>query len=58
MLSYKQLSNKFTLSGPVLYKNQRGHVVAMNDLNHTLTIEVDGVNHPNVKYDEVDKYDR
>ena len=46
MLSYKQLSNKFTLGGPVLYKNHRGHVVAMNDLNHTLTIEVDGVNHP------------
>lgn len=51
-----ELTRKLTLGGPVRYRKLRGHVVAMNDLNQTVTIELNGLNYPNVPYEDVKPY--
>lgn len=52
----EELNRKFTLGGPVSFRHQRGHVVGMNDLNNTVTIELNGLSYPNVPYEEVKPY--
>lgn len=54
----KQLTSLFLFGGPVKYHNQRCHVVAMNDLLHTVKLEHDGKIIPMpIKPEEVETYD-
>lgn len=56
-MDYKLITEKFIIGGPVKYQDQRGHIIAMNDINHTITVDVDGKPHTDVHYDEVSEYE-
>lgn len=55
-MNKSELTRKFTLGGPVSFRHQRGHVIGMNDLNNTVTVELNGLSYSNVQYDEVKPY--
>lgn len=56
-MTYGELTKRFLFGGPVYYHNQRCHVVAMNDLLKTVTLEFNRKIIPDVKPGEVEKYD-
>lgn len=56
-MTYDELSKHFLFGGPVQYHNHRCHVVAMNDLLKTVTLELDRRTIPDVKPEEVETYD-
>jgi hypothetical protein len=57
-MNYDKLKYYFLFGGPVKYHNQRCHVVAMNDLLHTVKLEQDGKIIPKpIKPEEVETYD-
>lgn len=53
----KQLTSLFLFGGPVQYHNHRCHVVAMNDLLKTVTLEFNRKIIPDVRPGEVKPYD-
>lgn len=58
MINYHELVKRFLFGGPVWYHNQRCHVIAMNDLLHTVKLEHDGKIIPKpIKSEEVEIYD-
>ena len=58
MINYHELVKRFLFGGPVKYQGQRCHVVAMNDLLHTVKLEHNGEIIPkSIKPEEVEKYD-
>lgn len=56
-MNYDKLKYYFLFGGPVKYHNQRCHVVAMNDLLKTVTLEFNRKIIPDVRSGEVGKYD-
>lgn len=56
-MNYDELTEHFLFGGPVKYDNKRCHVVGMNDLLKTVTLECNGENIPVVKPKEVGPYD-
>lgn len=57
-IKYQDLAKHFLFGGPVRYYNKRCHVVAMNDLLHTVKLEHNGEIIPkSIKPEEVEKYD-
>lgn len=57
-MNYDELTDHFLFGGPVRYHNKRCHVVAMNDLLHTVKLEHDGKIIPKpIKSEEVETYD-
>lgn len=58
MIKYHELVKRFLFGGPVRYHNKRCHVVAMNDLLHTVKLEHNGkiILKP-IKPEEVETYD-
>lgn len=57
-MKYSDLTDHFLFGGPVKYHDQRCHVVAMNDLLQTVTLECNGKVIPKpVKPEEVGTYD-
>lgn len=57
-MTYNELTDHFLFGGPVKYQGKRCHVVAMNDLLHTVKLEHDGKIIPkSIKSEEVEKYD-
>ena len=57
-IKYQDLAKHFLFGGPVRYHNQRCHVIAMNDLLHTVKLEHNGEIIPkSIKPEEVEKYD-
>ena len=57
-INYSDLTKHFLFGGPVRYYNKRCHVVAMNDLLHTVKLEHNGEIIPkSIKPEEVEKYD-
>ena len=57
-MDYNELTKRFLFGGPVRYQGQRCHVIAMNDLLHTVTLEHDGKIIPKpIKPEEVGTYD-
>lgn len=56
-MNYDKLKYYFLFGGPVKYHNHRCHVVAMNDLLKTVTLELDRRTIPGVKPEEVKAYD-
>lgn len=56
-MNYDKLKYYFLFGGPVKYHNQRCHVVAMNDLLKTVTLEFNRKIIPDVRPGEVEKYD-
>ena len=57
-INYSDLTKHFLFGGPVRYHNKRCHVVAMNDLLHTVTLEHNGEIIPKpIKSEEVETYD-
>lgn len=56
-MKYSDLTDHFLFGGPVRYHNHRCHVVAMNDLLKTVTLELDRRTIPDVKPEEVETYD-
>lgn len=58
MINYHELVKRFLFGGPVRYYNKRCHVIAMNDLLHTVKLEHDGEIIPkSMKPEEVGIYD-
>lgn len=56
-MTYDDLTKRFLFGGPVQYHNHRCHVVAMNDLLETVTLEFNRKIIPDVRSWEVEKYD-
>lgn len=57
-MKYSDLTDYFLFGGPVKYHDKRCHVVAMNDLLHTVKLEHDGKIIPkSIKPEEVETYD-
>ena len=57
-MKYSDLIRRFLFGGPVKYQGQRCHVVAMNDLLHTVKLEHNGkVISKTIKPEEVEPYD-
>ena len=57
-MNYDKLKYYFLFGGPVRYHNKRCHVVAMNDLLHTVKLEHNGETIPKpIKSEEVETYD-
>lgn len=56
-MNYNKLTYYFLFGGPVRYHNKRCHVVGMNDILKTVTLELNQQIVPDIKPKEVDKYD-
>ena len=57
MIKYRDLTDCFLFGGPVKYHDKRCHVVAMNDLLHTVTLKTDKTTITDVKPEEVQNYE-
>ena len=56
-MTYGELTKRFLFGGPVRYHDQRCHVVAMNDLLHTVTLKNDKTTITDVHPKEVQNYE-
>lgn len=56
-MTYGKLTKRFLFGGPVRYHGQRCHVVAMNDLLHTVTLKNDKTTITDVHPKEVQNYE-
>lgn len=56
-MTYDELTSCFLFGGPVKYHNKRCHVVAVNDLLKTVTLEFNRKIIPDIKPEEVSEYD-
>lgn len=56
-MNYDKLKRYFLFGGPVQHHNHRCHVVAMNDLLKTVTLECNGERIPDIKPEEAKHYD-
>lgn len=56
-MDYNELTKRFLFGGPVRYHNQRCHVIAMNDLLHTVTLKNAKTTITDIKPEEVQNYE-
>lgn len=57
-MNYDELVKRFLFGGPVRYHNQRCHVIAMNDLLHTVTLKTAKITITDVHPEEVQNYEK
>lgn len=57
MIKYQDLTDRFLFGGPVKYHDKRCHVVGMNDILKTVTLELNRKIIPDIKPEEVETYD-
>ena len=56
-INYSDLTKHFLFGGPVRYHNQRCHVIAMNDLLHTVTLKNAKTTITDINPEEVQNYE-